>query len=150
MSDRSQTQMQELNRLYKQQDELYHNLAVRFGISDTALWILYSICSSEKPATQYDFANAWFYPKQTVNSAIARLEKTGMLSLVPVPGTRNRKNVILTKDGEAFCARTVLPLLEAEERAFRRFSEAERQTFLRLMEEQFRYLREETAGTAEQ
>jgi len=147
MYDSAKTQIKKLNQLYKQQDELYHDFAVRFGVSDTALWILYSICSSEGPSTQYDLANAWFFPKQTVNSAIARLEKAGIISLVPLPGTRNRKNVVLTESGTAFCARTVIPLLDAEERALSRLNDAERQTFLGLMEKQFRCLKEEMTKT---
>ena len=148
MTDIAKTQIEKINRLYKQQDELYHGLAVRFGVSDTALWVLYAVCSSAEPVAQYDLANAWFFPKQTVNSAIAGLEGAGMLSLVPLPGTRNRKNVLLTRAGREFCSRTVEPLLKAEERAFMRFSESERQEFVRLMEKQLACLREETKETA--
>jgi len=142
MSDTAK-QMERINQLYKQQDELYHNLAAQFGISDTALWVLYAVCSSGTSHTQYDLANAWYFPKQTVNSAIAGLERAGIISLVPLPGTRNRKNVVLSEAGRTFCARTVIPLLQAEERTFLRFSEQERQVFFCLMEKQFRYLKEE-------
>mgnify|MGYP001377264948 CR=1 FL=1 len=148
MSDFAREQIETLNRLYKQQDEVYHGLAVRFGISDTALWVLYGICSSQGPVTQYDLANGWYFPKQTVNSAIAALEKAGMLSLVPLPGPRNRKQVLLTRAGSAFCSRTVVPLLQAEERAFLRFSRDERQAFLLLMGKQLAFLRQETEGIA--
>jgi len=149
MSDSAKTQIKKINQLYKQQDELYHNFAVRCRVSDTALWVLYSICSSEQPFTQYDLANTWFFPKQTVNSAITGLEKEGMIALVPLPGTRNRKNVLLTEAGRSFCERTVIPLLEAEERTYLQFSDDERQTFFALMEKQFRLLREALDGIAE-
>lgn len=140
----TQTQINKLNRLYKAQDELYHDLAVRFGLSDTALWVLYAVCSSDKPRTQYDLASDWCFPKQTVNSAISNLAKVGHIKLCPVPGTRNRKNVSLTAQGEAFCARTVQPLLAAEKRALLRFSEEERQLYLKLFEEQITNLKAET------
>lgn len=150
MSDNAKMQIKSINRLYKQQDELYHGLAVRFGLSDTALWVLYAVCSSDGPATQYDLANSWCFPKQTVNSAIAALEKAGMIQLVPLPGARNRKNVLLTGAGDVFCSGTVLPLIRAEERALLRLSEGERQTFLLLMEKQLLCLREETEKIAAQ
>jgi len=146
MPENTRTQLEKLNRLYKQQHTFYHDLAVRFGLSDTAMWVLYAVCSSEKPASQYDLANAWYFPKQTVNSAIRALEKAGMISLLPVPGTRNRKNVLLTQTGSAFCAGTVIPLLQAEERALLRFSGEERRTFLLLMEKQLVFLNEEAEG----
>lgn len=144
MSDDAGIQMETLNQRYKELDELYHDLAVRFGLSDTALWVLYALCTAEKPYTQYDLCNAWRFPKQTVHSAIAKLEKLGYLTLHPVSGTRNRKEVSLTPAGGSFCAGTVLPLLEAEKRAYLRFSAEERETFLRLLEEQIAFLREET------
>lgn len=148
MSDSVRVQIEKINRLYKEQDELYHELAVRFGVSDTAMWVLYAICSAGEPAAQYDLANAWFFPKQTVNSAITRLEKDGLVRLEPLPGTRNRKNVLLTETGKAFCASSVIPLLEAEERSFLRLSEEERRTAVLLMEKQLAFLREETEGIA--
>lgn len=146
MSNNAKRQIEKLNRLYKQQDELYHSFAVRFGISDTAFWVLYAICSSDAPCTQYDLCNAWYFPKQTVNSAIAGLEKTGYLVLKPLPGTRNRKNAELTQAGKQFCERTIIPLLEAEKRTFLLFSEEEQNIFMAFMEKQIDYLIEETEG----
>lgn len=140
------TQIEKLNRLYKKQDELYHGFAVRFGISDTAMWVLYAMCTEKEPCSQYDLSNAWCVPKQTVNSAIAGLEKAGYIRLEAVSGTRNRKNLVLTEAGRAFCSETVIPLIKAENRTLMRFSVDERRLFLTLFEKQIEYLREETDG----
>lgn len=150
MSNNAKAQIEKINRLYKQQDDLYHNLAVRFGLSDTAFWVLYAICSSKEPVTQYDLANSWFFPKQTVNSAITGLEKAGILSLVPLAGTRKSKNVLLTEAGSKFCAGTVLLVLKAERRAILRFTQEERAAFLLFMEKQLVFLKEETGRISEQ
>ena len=123
---------------------------MRFGISDTALWVLYAVCSSAEPPAQYDLANAWHFPKQTVNSAITGLERAGIIRLAAVPGTRNRKSVLLTETGRAFCAQTVIPLLEAEKRAFLRLSRDEWERFMLIMEKQIDCLAEEMEGIAAQ
>ena len=47
-----------LNLLYKEMDEIYHNYAKRSGISNTALWIMYSICEKEEPSTQRELEHA--------------------------------------------------------------------------------------------
>ena len=150
MSNNAKAQIDKINRLYKQQGNLYHNLAVRFGLSDTAFWVLYALCSSKGPVTQYDLANGWFFPKQTVNSAITGLEKTGILSLMPLAGTSKSKNVLLTGAGSKFCAGTLMPVLNAERRAILRFTKEEREAFLLFMEKQLVFLKEETERILEQ
>ena len=57
------------------------------------------------------------FPKQTINSAIARLAAGGAVALDAMPAGRGRKAVRLTPAGEALCRRTVLALREAECRA---------------------------------
>lgn len=149
MSDKIRLQIEKLNRLYKAQDEVYHSVAVRFGLSDTALWVLYGLRTAEKLCTQYDLVSDWCVPKQTVNSAIAGLERAGYLRLEPMPGTRNRKTVLLTPAGEAFCARNIDFLIRAEERAFARFDGEEREEFLDLCERLVAGLKAETEGMGE-
>ena len=35
------------NQVYKEMDEIYHLYAKQHGISDTALWLMYSLYQSE-------------------------------------------------------------------------------------------------------
>ena len=58
-----------LNQLYKKQDDLYHEYAAHFGLSDTAFWILYSLCETEDTYTQNMLADMWHLPKQSINSS---------------------------------------------------------------------------------
>ncbi len=37
-------QLAAFNQIYKEMDEIYHSYARRHGISDAALWLLYSLC----------------------------------------------------------------------------------------------------------
>ena len=40
------------NSLYKDMDEVYRALARHYGLSDCALWILYSLREADNPLTQ--------------------------------------------------------------------------------------------------
>ena len=48
------------NRLFKENDELYHEIARYFGLSDCALWILYTIREEEQALTQSDICESFF------------------------------------------------------------------------------------------
>ena len=79
------------NRLFKENDELYHEIARCFGLSDCALWILYTIREEEQALTQSDICESLFLPRQTIHSAIKKLEEEGMLTLRYKEGNRNKK-----------------------------------------------------------
>lgn len=83
----------------KEQDHIYHNTAVRYGLSDTDMWILYSVYTAPGTVTQQELCRQCFFPKQTVNTAIARFCKNGYASLEAIPGTRNQKKILLTDKG---------------------------------------------------
>ncbi len=143
MPKKIEEQLAILNRLYKEQDDLYRTYAMKKGISVTEFWILYTLCSFEDSFSQQDLCDIWFYPKQTINSAINNLVGDGYVALKPVSGARNRKNVQLTEDGEEFCLCNIQPLLKAEQASFLRFSEEERSIYLALFQKQISCLKDE-------
>lgn len=143
MSEKMELQLAQLNQCFKQVDEIYHKLAVRYKLSDSAFWILYSLCESKEPCTQNDFCQDWFFPKQTVNSTIANLVKVGYIALESMPGSRNSKRIVMTEAGKAYTKGTIKPLLRAEQAAFERMSEEERETYLELTRKHISYLDEE-------
>lgn len=99
------------NCIYYKYSELYHDLAAKYGFSDTQYWLLYTLYTGDEPVTQNELAIALCTPKQTVHSAITRLVKNGYLTLTQRPGPRNNKAVALTQAGEAVCNRCVKPLV---------------------------------------
>lgn len=140
-------QIEALNQHLKETDAVYHNAAVRFGLSDSAFWILYAISDSRRTYTQNELCSDWSYSKQTVNSAIQSLVRQGYVELEAVSGTRNSKTVRLTEAGKAFSAKTVQRLWEADQKAFGRLSEQEREAFLTLSEKYLMLFREEADRT---
>ena len=68
----------------------------------------------------------------------------GFVELIPIPGTRNHKKILLTASGQALADRTVNRLKEAEQRAYSRMSEEDLQTYLELTSRLTSHFREET------
>lgn len=126
-----------LTQLYKKEDELYHRYSVYCGLSDPALWVLYTLYEEEdRILTQNDLVALWSFPKQTVNYTVSGLVQDGLLRLEQLPGGRNRKAVLLTEEGERMCEEKILPLLLAEERSLLCLSEEEQELLIRLNQKQ--------------
>ena len=79
---------------------LYHEAAVKIGISDTVLNILYVLCEKEGQCLQSDIFRLTGISRQTINSAIRKLEKSELVYLEQREG-RNTM-VCLTEKGKDF------------------------------------------------
>ena len=143
MHDQLQQQLQVLNRLYKESDHIYSRLASKLGMTDTTFWVLYAIAHSEEPMTQNDLCSDFFFPVQTIHSAINNLRRDGLVELQVIPGTRNRKAILLTEKGQVFAANTINKADEIEKNAFLCFSEEERELYLSLFRRHIDYLKSE-------
>lgn len=113
------------NKIYKEMDIVYHNYAKSCGLSDMAYWILYSIAESDEYFTQRDFCNDWFFPPQTVNSALKDLEKKDIIFLEPVLGNKKNKLIKPTENGKKFIESIIIPLIKAECESFETLSKEE-------------------------
>lgn len=125
-----------LNQFYKRMNEQYHAYAAHCGLSDPALWVLYSLWETETPLTQNNICALWMYPKQTINFTISGLLKKGYVTLEQQPGAGNSKAVRLTSEGEALCRKIIAPLMEAEERTLSQLTEPARRLLVGLSEKQ--------------
>src|SRR5699024_11708573 len=98
MKDPIAAQLAAFNQLYKEMDDIYHSYAKEQGISDTILWILYSLYENNSSYIQKELCSEWHYPPQTVNSALKTLERQGIISLTAAPGNKKHKLVSLTEE----------------------------------------------------
>ena len=64
----------ESNKLFKEFNNIYHDAALKLGISNSSLDILYSICELGDGCLQRDISKSTFIPKQTIHSSIRSLE----------------------------------------------------------------------------
>ena len=132
MDEKLRNQMQTLDRLYKESDRICNDYAAHFGMNNTAFWVLYTLSRADEPVTQNDLCEEWFFPAQTINSAVSGLVKKGLVRLEPIPGTKNRKSIVLTEAGRELCGRTISIVDEIERAAMLGFTEEERELYLSL------------------
>ena len=122
---------------------LYRGVSTSCGLSDCQFWALYYLISTEDPITQQDLVNLMLFPKQTINSAVAGLVQNGYVILEMIPGTRNRKKLILTHKGRELTGKTVFRLRQAENQAVRGMTYGKMETYLSLQDELLSLLRKE-------
>ena len=77
----AEKQLSEYNHVYKENTAIYRDLSIRLGLNESTFWILYTLRIEEPPVTQSDMCAILAYPKQTVNSALKKLEQEGLLTL---------------------------------------------------------------------
>lgn len=114
-----------LDSFWREQNQLYRDVATSFGISESAFSILYAIfLAGEKGISQRDICVQMCIGKQTVNSSIHKLEREGVVVLESGPGRRGLL-AHLTSVGRKFAERTIVPMIEAELAALREFDDRE-------------------------
>ena len=114
-----------LDSFWREQNQLYRDVAASFGISESAFNILYAIyLAGEKGIAQRDICMQMCIGKQTVNSSIHKLEREGVVVLKSGPGRRGLL-AHLTPVGLELAERTIVPMIEAELAALREFDDRE-------------------------
>ncbi|MDO4340144.1 MAG: MarR family transcriptional regulator [Eubacteriales bacterium] len=128
-------QLKRINHLSSEIDAAYHEAAQRFGLSDSAMQILYAICNNGEKCLLSDICNLSGTSKQTINSAIRKLEAEGIVYLETFSG--RKKNVCLTAKGKNLMNHTVVRLIKIENDIFSSWTKPEQELYLELMQ---RYL----------
>ena len=119
---------------------MYHDMAVKMGLSDSAMNILYTICDSGESCLLKEICRRSGISKQTVNSAIRKLEQEGMVYLKSAD-SRN-KYVCLTNRGKELSQNTVIRMIQAENEIFAAWPKEEVDMYLELTEKYLKDLRE--------
>lgn len=116
MDARAARANREYNTIYRLSSELYHHVAVKMGLSDSAFEILYALDDLGDGSLQKDVRVASGLSKQTVNSSVHQLARAGAIELRTDGGRSVR--LYLTKEGRALVERCIRPVVQAEEAAF--------------------------------
>lgn len=135
--------VQKLNALSNDLDALYHQAAKKFALSDSVLFVTYMIHEKGDGCLLHDICSETHISKQTINSAIRKLEQDNILFLEADKG-RN-KRIRLTVQGKVFVESTASRLLEAECNAFSSWSDEELEMYVRFMERYNHNLQKEIA-----
>lgn len=133
--------LSEYNSIIKENEGIYHRVAKKNGLSNGAFWILYMMCEEEGNLTQSTVCDTFYQPKQTVNSALKKLEQQGLVELEIVAGSHG-KRINFTKKGWEFAENTVFKVIANEKKALDGLSLKEQEEFFRLFRKFTKLLKE--------
>ena len=105
MNVQSSASLKRLNHLQCEMSVVYHEMSHLCGLSDSTMQILYTICNfDEESCLLQDICRLTGLPKQTINSALRKLENEDIIFLE----TANAKNkrVFLTQKGKQLSSET--------------------------------------------
>lgn len=124
--------VQRVNCLTNDLDAIYHQAARKLGVSDSVLLVLYMIHEKGDGCLLYEIWKESGISKQTINSALRKLETDQILYLKQDKG--KTKRVYLTDKGKEYMMQTAGRLLEAESDAFHDWINEELELYLKLLE----------------
>ena len=123
-------EIQELQRSFdmnvKAIDEAYNRAAKRCHLSPSSFDILYTLFAYGDSCTQKELCG-----KQTVNSAVHKMQRDGLLRISA--GAGRNTHVHLTDTGRAYASRAIVPVLDAERTAIESLEPDEREFLSRVM-----------------
>lgn len=126
-------QMKRFNLLMSEIDAVYHDAALKLGMNDSEMLILYTLCSCDGECLLSDITSG--ASKQTINSALRKLETKRIVYLENYAG--RKKKVFLTENGRRFAEDTVLQVIEIENEIFTSWTAEEKGLYIDLTQ---RYL----------
>lgn len=121
-----------VNYLTVELDNLYHRAALKIGLSDSAMLILYILYDNGGSVMLSEICKQSGISKQTVNSAVRKLENEDIVYLEQQTG--KRKKLSLTVKGRAYADETVGLIFKAEAEIYSEWSEEEINRYIQLME----------------
>lgn len=133
-------EMKRFNYLMSETDAAYHEAALKLGMSDSVMQIFYIICNAGDSCLLSDICKLSGTSKQTINSALRRLEAEGTIYLENVSG--KKKRVCLTDSGKKLAESTVVRLIEIENSILDSWSKEEVERYLRLTGKYLKEFRE--------
>ena len=133
-------EMRRYNHLVGEIDGVYHEMSLRLGLSDSAMIVLYTLCDSGGPCPLRDICRRSGLSKQTVNSALRKLEAEGVVYLEPV--SARSKRVCLTEAGLDLAGRTAGRIIRIENDIFASWPREDVEQYLELTERFLLDLRE--------
>lgn len=121
-----------INQVCDRIDAIYYRYASAFGVTETELCVLYSLLEHDGEYLQSDIGRDWHCSLQTVHTAIKNMEKKGLIDLICQTGNKKNKYIHLTETGKELSNRIMVPLLDAEEKAFDMLSKEEQDILIPL------------------
>lgn len=135
-------EMKRFNYLISEINSVYHEIALKLGLSDSAMQVIYTICSNGGSCLLKDICQLSGISKQTINSAINKLKKEEIVYLEVFSG--KSKIVYLTDKGKKLAEDTVVRVIKIENDIFSSWLEEERNLYLDLTQRYLTELKKQT------
>lgn len=133
MANIDNKEYENFNMLYKELNKCYERFAALCGLPVSAMWIIYSLrVDNAESITQADISKRYFLNKQSVCSAIKKLEKDGYITMRTMPDNAKNKPLQLTEKGRKLAEEKIDKLLAAEQATFEGFTIKEQMQFIKL------------------
>lgn len=140
MGKYTSNKMKRYNYLVSEIEAVYHESSIRLGISDSVLRILYTICDQGEKCPLANITRKTGLSKQTVNSAVHKLEKDNIVFLEAADG--KSKNVCLTEKGISFSQSSVVKIMNIENEIFDSWESSDVEKYLELTEKYLHALKD--------
>lgn len=121
-----------INFYFSEIDNLYRRASGILGLPDSSMIVLYTLCDNQECCELKEIYERSGMSKQTVNSALRRLEQEEIISLSNKDG--RAKMVSLTEKGRRFAEKTVYIIYRMEYDIYSEFSDAEIDEYIKLNE----------------
>ena len=128
MKNDSERKLKEFNDIYRQISNIYHDIANKLGLSDSAFTVFYTIYEMGGSCLQKDICELFYMSKQTVHSCIKKLEKQEYIFIKQ----GKDKHIYLTEKGQQFVKQNIAPIIEIEKSIFSEMTEQQGDMLLEL------------------
>lgn len=129
-SERSEQKWRRFNYISNEISALYHEAALKMKLSDSEMTILYTVCNEGDSCLLKEIYKSSGISKQTINSALRKLEREGIVYLEQLNG--RSKKVFLTEKGMQEMKKKVLRVLDIENQIFAAWTEKEQELYVEL------------------
>lgn len=141
MYDQLSKEMKRHNYLINEIEAVYHESSVKFGLSDSVAKILYAICDYGEGCSLQHIIRYTGMSKQTVNSALRKLEDEEIIYLELVDA--KSKRLYLTEKGKKLAKETAGRVLQVEDKIFASWKKEDVNKYLELIEQYLNDLKRE-------
>lgn len=143
MEEKQKNILKRFNCLYRELDEMYHEIALKTGLSDSAFSILYAMAELGDGCLQTEIARYHSLSVQTVHTSAKNLEKKGYLYFQK--GRGREMHLYLTEAGKRLTEEKIRPVLDLENSTFAQMSQRECEQLLHLTETYMELFRKNAA-----
>lgn len=144
MKSYSSKEIKRYNHLVGEINAVYHEMSLKLGLSDGAMAVIYTICDNGDSCLLQEICRRSGVSKQTVNSALRKLEREGIVYLEPA-GSRSKK-VCLTEEGKRLAERTAVQVINTENEIFASWEKGEVLKYLEATERFLAAIKEKAEG----